>query len=203
MSARNTSQLHQIRIIGGRWRGRRITVSAGAGLRPTPDRVRETLFNWLAPHIRGARCLDLFAGTGALGIEALSRGAAEVCLVDVAHAATAHLQRTLATLDARAQVVNGDALALLSGGALGGNWDIVFVDPPYKLDCQLGVLEHLTALGVIAAGARVYVESASALDADAVAPAWELLRAKSAGQVRYHLLARKPPANLFTSRTGA
>ena len=195
MPTSNTSRTHQVRIIGGRWRGRRIAVPAGSELRPTPDRVRETLFNWLAPHIRGARCLDLFAGTGALGIEALSRGASEVCLVDSAYTATNHLKRTLATLDVNARVVTGDALELLRAGALGDNWDIVFVDPPYKLDCQLRALQLLAVPDVLAENARVYVESASALQAETVAPAWELLRAKSAGQVRYHLLACEQFAN--------
>ena len=195
MSTRNTSQPHQVRIIGGRWRGRGIAVPAASELRPTPDRVRETVFNWLAPRIRGARCLDLFAGSGALGIEALSRGAAEVCLVDSARTATSHLKRTLATLDANAPVVTGDALELLRTGTLGGNWDVVFVDPPYKLDCQLSVLEILALPGALAANARVYVESATAIEAKAVLPAWELLRAKTAGQVRYHLLARELSSN--------
>ena len=122
---------NRIRIIGGTHRGRRLAFPDAAGLRPTPDRVRETLFNWLMPHLPGARCLDLFAGSGALGLEAVSRGAREVVLVDANPAVVKSLQENLRLLGEteRARVIRSDALAFLRKET-DAPFDIVFLDPP-------------------------------------------------------------------------
>ena len=187
------------------------------GLRPTPDRVRETLFNWLMAPIRGARCVDLFAGTGALGFEALSRGAAHVTFVERHRAPRVQLAQSLELLECTdAQIARGDALSFLgdclhmaalpesqlsgSASAIAPSvapglssdafvpFDVVFIDPPFAEDLQAPTLELLTTPGLLSDGALVYVELATPLEDDALPAGYELLRAKSAGKVRYHLL---------------
>jgi 16S rRNA (guanine966-N2)-methyltransferase len=187
--ARNAGQAprSQLRIIGGRWRGRRIEFHAAPGLRPTPDRVRETLFNWLQPQLPGSRCLDLFCGSGALGIEALSRGAARVTLIDVSPAALAGVRRSLETLRAEgAELVAADGLVWI-GGAHERRYDIVFVDPPFGAGIAQRCLMLLAASGLLAAGARVYVECGAGEPAPELPAGWTLYREKSAGQVAYRL----------------
>ena len=181
-----------IRIIGGAWRGRRLPVAVAEGLRPTPDRVRETLFNWLAPRIEGARCLDLFAGTGALGLEALSRGAAHVQFVERDRQAIASLRAALDTLvaGARATLVQGDALALtLSPPAP----DIVFIDPPFAAELHGPALDRV--LAALPGHAQIYVEY-PAQDSDAIqallAERVAIRRAKRAGEVGYCLAQPRP-----------
>jgi 16S rRNA (guanine966-N2)-methyltransferase len=143
-----------VRIIGGNWRRHRIAIPAGVDLRPTPDRVRETVFNWLAPHLAGANCLDLFAGTGALAFEALSRGAAHAVLVESSARARAGLEATRDRLGANATIVGAAAESFLARPD-GSRFDVVFVDPPYA-DPVARVFALLPAwLGV---GARVYLE---------------------------------------------
>jgi 16S rRNA (guanine966-N2)-methyltransferase len=175
-----------IRIIGGRWRSRKLPVPEAVGLRPTPDRVRETLFNWLTPYLPGARCVDLFAGTGALCLEALSRGAGAVVMVEQSAAVAQGLRRNLATLGAQnAEVVCADALAFLAGAPR--VFDIVFLDPPFKSDLIARCAALLEPRGWVRAGSLVYVEAPRHLDALPVPPGWELLRSKRAGEVGYHL----------------
>ncbi len=143
-----------VRIVGGRWRGRRLAVAAGTDARPTPDRVRETLFNWLAPSVAGAQCLDLFAGTGALGLEALSRGAAGATFVEREAALVRAIKEHSTELAAEARVIHGDAMEFLSSPPE-RRFDVVFVDPPYSMD--LGqVLERLPVW--LEAEHLVYVE---------------------------------------------
>ena len=132
-----------VRIVGGRWRGRRLAIPPGTEVRPTPDRVRETLFNWLAPSLPGARCLDLFAGTGALGLEALSRGAAETTFVERDAVLVRALDERIGALAAQARVVHGDALEFLSSPPP-HRFDVVFMDPPYAMGLSR-VLEKLAA----------------------------------------------------------
>lgn len=181
-----------IRIVGGAWRGRRVSVPTGAGLRPSPDRVRETLFNWLAPRIEGARCLDLFAGTGALGLEALSRGAAHVRFVDSDRNAVAAIRAALDTFDAqaRASVEQADALTLRHDAPMP---DIVFIDPPFAQQLHGAALDTLG--GALAPHARIYLEypatQAPAIEA-LLAPRARLLRAKRAGRVGYCLAQPGP-----------
>jgi len=159
-------------------------------VRPTPDRVRETLFNWLAPVIAGARCLDLYAGSGALGLEALSRGAAQVVFVDRAPAVRRQLETSLATLQStRGEIVCMDAMRYLEGAP--APFDIVFVDPPYGSGLVPAAMARLVERGWLAAGASVYLEH-EAGTAPAVPAGWALFRSAAAGRVRYHL-ARPDP----------
>ena len=180
----------RLRIIGGRWRGRRLEVPESEGLRPTPDRVRETLFNWLQPYIAGAQCLDLFAGTGALCLEALSRGAARVVMVEKEPAVAEQLRRHVATLRAdHAEVVRADAVEFLQQAPQA--FDIIFLDPPFRSDLIARCAELVEVRGWIKPGGLVYIEAPSGIDAPPIPATWELIRSKSAGQVGYHL-ARKP-----------
>jgi 16S rRNA (guanine966-N2)-methyltransferase len=180
-----------LRIIGGGWRGRRVHFPDIPGLRPTPDRVRETLFNWLQQAVTDARCLDLFAGSGALGLEALSRGAREVVFVEHAAAAAATLQTALQTLGgaARARVIETDAARFLAGrdAELGAAFDIVFVDPPFGQGALLEFLPQLALRSWVRPGGLVYIECERRLGAPQLPAGWDLLRSKSAGEVGYHL----------------
>ena len=172
-----------LRIIGGDWRSRRLRVPDRPGLRPTPDRVRETLFNWLGQRLDGLACLDLFAGSGALGFEAASRGAARVTMVESDRAALAELERNRAALGAaQVAIVGGDARAFLAGGRAEA-YDVVFLDPPFRQNALPAVLGALPAR--LKAGARVYVESDAPLEAP---PPWVELRRGRAGQVSFQLL---------------
>lgn len=178
----------RIRIIGGRWRSRRLPVAASAGLRPTPDRVRETLFNWLAPWIEGARCVDLFAGTGALCLEALSRGAAEVVMVERGLEARRQLEANVAALGAEgARVVGLDALEYLAGRP--APVDIVFLDPPFAdAEGLIRACSERLARGWLCPGALIYVEAPRGLAPLPLPSAWEPLKHGTAGQVGHHLL---------------
>ena len=174
-----------IRIIAGEYRGRRIKVPSRPGLRPTPDRVRETLFNWLGQWLDGLACLDLFAGSGALGFEAASRGAARVVMVESDRTAYAALQATRQTLmentgASRVELVQGDALEYLKRQA--ERFDVVFLDPPFGQNALPAVLRHVEER--LKSGARVYIESA-----EPVAPGerWRELKRARAGQVSYQL----------------
>jgi 16S rRNA (guanine966-N2)-methyltransferase len=176
-----------VRIVGGAWRGRRVHFPDSPGLRPTPDRVRETLFNWLQHSIVDARCLDLFAGSGALGIEALSRGAREVVFVDEEPAVTHALETALGRLGggARATVVPATAARYLA--ALVAPFDGVFLDPPFGRGLLAQYVERLAAGRWLKDGGWVYLESERAAGAPAMPQGWELVRSKSAGEVGYHL----------------
>jgi 16S rRNA (guanine966-N2)-methyltransferase len=178
---------HRVRIIGGRWKRTPIEVFDSPGLRPTPDRVRETLFNWLGQHLDGLTCLDLFAGSGALGLEAASRGAREVTLVERCSEPCRLIEGLCRRLDARSvKVLEMDAQrALMHFGREGRRFDLVFLDPPFGE----GWIERLwTGLaGVLAPAARVYVEAERALQ---VPPSgYAIERSARAGQVHYHLLS--------------
>lgn len=181
----------RFRIIGGEWRSRRIAVPEAPGVRPTPDRVRETLFNWLAPVIAGARCLDLYAGSGALGLEALSRGAAQVVFVDRSPAVLRHLAATLATLRCeRGETLCIDAMSYIAGPAR--PFDVVFLDPPYREGLLAPALGRLIESGWLAPGASIYLEHEASAAPPPLPAGWRLFRSAAAGQVRYHL-ARPDP----------
>ncbi|HEY7885472.1 MAG TPA: 16S rRNA (guanine(966)-N(2))-methyltransferase RsmD [Cellvibrionaceae bacterium] len=151
-----------LRIIGGKWRGRKLAFVTIDGLRPTGDRIRETLFNWLAPDIVGARCLDMFAGSGALGIEALSRGAGWATLIDADKSAVASMRQHLKMLAAdNAHVLEGDGLRLAASDA---PWDLVFVDPPFAANLWQAAIDALNSTGMLAPEATVYVESGPEAD---------------------------------------
>lgn len=176
-----------IRIIGGEWRSRRLPVLSAEGLRPTPDRVRETLFNWLAPYIEGADCLDLFSGTGALCLEALSRGAARVVMVERQSAAVAQLRANLAYLGAPgAEVVTADALEYLAG--VPRPFDIVFLDPPFAIAPEMiRACSTRVAARWIKPGGLVYVEAPRTLKELPLPANWEPLKRNTAGQVAFSL----------------
>lgn len=179
----------QIRIIGGQWRGRKLPVPESTGLRPTTDRVRETLFNWLAPDIAEARCLDCFAGSGALGIEALSRYAGHVTLLELEPAVARQLSANLQTLRAsQGQVVQGNALQWLN--ADGQPYDIVFIDPPFRKDMLTQTLTLLETRGWLADEALIYIECEAEQGLPPVPAGWRLYREKVAGQVAYRLYHR-------------
>ncbi|WP_294945736.1 16S rRNA (guanine(966)-N(2))-methyltransferase RsmD [Sulfurivirga sp.] len=174
----------RIRIIGGQWARRQLPVIDAPGLRPTADRMRETLFNWLQFELPGARVLDLFAGTGALGLEALSRGAGEAVFVERNPKAARQLKTNLKMLGAAARVVQGDALRYLDGAPEA--FDVVFVDPPFAEALQERVVQRL-AQGWVAPGGWVYVEQPKKQPSPEVPESWRLHREKTAGEVRYLL----------------
>jgi 16S rRNA (guanine966-N2)-methyltransferase len=179
----------QLRIIGGSWRGRKLAFAPVPGLRPTPDRVRETLFNWLAPVIHGARCLDLFAGSGALGIEAASRGAAECVLVECETEAVRVLREQVGRLDARqVQVVDADALHWLSAAAR--PFDVVFLDPPFRAGLLPACIDLLEDRGWLAPQAWIYLETGHGA-CPGLPANWEIYRDKCAGRVDYRLVQRR------------
>ena len=175
----------EVRIIGGAWRGRKLPVVDAEGLRPTPDRIRETLFNWLAADCRGARVLDCFAGSGALGFEALSRGARELVLLERNRHAVDGLRTAAAKLEHPAvTIIAGDACA--SVARLDGRFDLVFIDPPYaEPHLRSRIVESLAGGDGLAAGARVYFEWP--IDEEFTLPCADLswYKRKSAGQVNY------------------
>jgi len=181
----------EVRIIAGEWRRRRITFPSLEGLRPTPDRVRETLFNWLGQDLAGWRCLDLFAGSGALGFEALSRGAARVVMVERDARACEALRANARVLggekgiDERWELRGGDALEFLrrQGAHSPGGYDLVLLDPPFDAGVPSGLLELLPPL--LAKHASVYVESGTGFEAPAP---WTVYRQARAGQVHFQLM---------------
>ena len=177
---------NRLRIIGGRWRSVPITFPPVDAVRPSPDRVRETLFNWLQTVIVEARCLDLFAGSGALGLEALSRGASLVEFVDSEPRIGRHLEATLEKLRAEGgQVHVADALRFLEGPRR--EFDIVFLDPPYASDLLQTVCDRL-ATGWLASDAYIYLECPADRSLPVLPAHWTIHRSKRAGQVGYHLL---------------
>lgn len=189
-AARSGAGANRLRIIGGEWRSRVVRFPDSAGLRPTPDRVRETVFNWLGQRLNGLACVDLFAGSGALGFEARSRGAARVTLVEHDRKVVEQLRRTAEVLGREGvDVVLADAMSWLRQPR--GPFDVAFIDPPYDSGLALTAMEALEAH--LRAGARVYVESRE----PSVAPSarWVLLRQGVAGAVHYALFEFQPAAS--------
>lgn len=177
----------ELRIIGGPWRGRRLPVPAQPGLRPTTDRIRETLFNWLAPLIDGCRCLDCFAGSGALGLEAASRGAAAVVMIERNAAVARQLARNATALGAeQVMLLNQDALRWLSE-APAAPFDVCFLDPPFQSGLLAPALAALAAREWLTDDALVYLEADRADAWPALPNSWEWYRQKEAGQVRFGL----------------
>ena len=179
-----------VRIIAGEWRGRRLKVPEIKDLRPTPDRVRETLFNWLAPYIQGARCLDLFAGSGVLGFEALSRGAACAVMVDSAPAVIGLLQEQLTQFKSD----KGEAYCAVIPQQLkhdGSVFDIVFLDPPYQSGLLLPTCRYLETQGLLAKDALIYLEASEVMTEKDLPDGWHIIKTKQAGQVAYHLVKRE------------
>jgi 16S rRNA (guanine966-N2)-methyltransferase len=178
----------QVRIIGGDWRGRKLEFPATAQqLRPTPGRIRETLFNWLAYDIAGAHCLDLYAGSGALGVEALSRGAAEVTFVESDLKTARLLEKNLLRLGSDSKVYTMDARRFVR--QVGGKWDIVFLDPPYRHGMLQQILKFLHEHDCLAKKALIYIESERELDEIKLPPDWHYLKQKKTGQIKYYLVS--------------
>jgi len=183
------SSAGQLRIVAGIWRSRLLQIADVPGLRPTPERIRETLFNWLAPSIHGAKCLDLCAGTGALGLEALSRGAGELVFVERSAIAFKTLKSNIALLGAaNADVLNLDAQQYL-GDPNPQRFDIVFLDPPFAADLYDELCRLLVEQRWLADDARIYIEMDKDQPELSLPPGWQVLKNKTAGKVRYMLAA--------------
>lgn len=181
----------QIRIVAGQWRGRMLKVVAHTELRPTPDRVRETLFNWLTGYVNGARCLDLFAGTGALGFEALSRGAKEVVFVDHHVPVIKALQNTAREFDAldRCHIVLDESIRWLKKIQHSEKpFNIIFLDPPFSSMLVKESLRLLVGSTLVQPETLIYAESSKLLVAENIPIQWELIKQKTASEVAYHLL---------------
>ncbi|HHA18380.1 MAG TPA: 16S rRNA (guanine(966)-N(2))-methyltransferase RsmD [Methylophaga sp.] len=191
MAKQNKSyQTGVIRIIAGRWRGRKLTVPDVSGLRPTPDRVRETVFNWLQPMIGDAHCLDLFAGSGALGFEAASRGANQVDMVEFNAKAVKQLQDNCELLNAEnCNVRQNTAQQFLTNNSI--QYDIVFIDPPYQADLWSEMGQLLVDNDSLAENAHIYIECPSKSDLPVLPEHWQLIKDKKAGEVRYCLFIHK------------
>ncbi len=185
----------RIRIIGGRWRGRQLTFPATPDLRPTGDRVRETLFNWLQPHLANGNCLDLFAGSGALGFEALSRGATALESVELNSAAAQALRANLAALGGHnCSITTADAVTWLMKTPPHNTFDIVFLDPPFASNLSHKVAHLLEDNGWLNANALIYIEApshrATGNPAEKLPDNWQLVKQKVAGDVDYRLYQR-------------
>ena len=196
MAASKFKGANQLRIIGGEWRGRKLHFPDAPDLRPTPDRVRETIFNWLMPVIHGASCLDLFAGSGALGLEALSRGAKFTTFVDnhikVIQAIQSHLD--LLNANEKAEVIQADSIKYLKKNA-GINdsvnkYDVVFLDPPYQSDFMLKAVPLLEENAWLTDNAILYLEIEKHKSLPELPANWQCLKEKTAGDVNYYLFQR-------------
>ncbi|MCB1616481.1 MAG: 16S rRNA (guanine(966)-N(2))-methyltransferase RsmD [Pseudomonadales bacterium] len=191
MNAKKPQQKSSVRIIAGRWRNSRIHFLPGDGLRPTGDRVRETLFNWLSPIIMQSRCLDLFAGSGILGMEALSRGASQIVFVEKSNQAANTLRSNLERIGAESyQLFNTDAESWLQRQHNGEQFDIVFLDPPFALDGLQHFCNRLEEKALLSEGAFVYAESPSHSRETVTPQNWRIFRQKTAGDVRFCLYQR-------------
>lgn len=185
---------NSLRIIGGQWRSRKLTFPDAEGLRPTADRVRETLFNWLQNTIQREDCLDLFAGSGACGIEALSRGARHVTFIDSSSPATNAIRDNLRLLQAQDHtVICDDSLRWLQGSTRRAGPDqygLVFIDPPFASNLMAASAAALEASNLLRADALIYLESAHEIAAATLPPAWQVLKSKRAGLVYFYLCQR-------------
>lgn len=177
----------QLRVIGGDWRGRKLSFPSRVSLRPTTDRVRETLFNWLAPRVEDAQCLDLFAGSGALGIEALSRGARRCDFVDTDQQAIDAIEQNLQSLGASEQATlrTCQADSMLAGDA---RWDIIFVDPPFEASLGNRLLNRLASSQCLQDDGLVYFETRRSAPEKIPEQRYEIYREKTAGDVCFRLL---------------
>ncbi|WP_257288021.1 16S rRNA (guanine(966)-N(2))-methyltransferase RsmD [Endozoicomonas sp. SESOKO2] len=179
----------ELRIIGGQWRSRKLPVANLPGLRPTSDRVRETLFNWLMPYVPGARVLDCFSGTGALALESLSRGAKEATLLEAAAEAASLLGKNLTTLQAKnARVIRTDSLKWLQQAA-DKAFDLIFLDPPFRQELLEETCRLLNSNGYIHNDSLIYIEVEKELSPLPVPSNWTVTKTKTAGQLSYYLLS--------------
>lgn len=179
----------ELRIVGGKWRGRKIQFPCIPGLRPTPDRVRETLFNWLSPVIMHARCLDLFAGSGALGVEALSRGASEVIFIDESLTVVQALLNNLSKLSAENALAHQKVFSTHLHLDV-SPFDIIFLDPPFHQGLLASSCNWLETQGLVKSTSLIYLETELSPSELLLPPFWEILRQKKAGKVFYYLAHR-------------
>lgn len=199
MQKSKTARPNQVRIIGGLYRSRKLAFPTLPGLRPTGDRIRETLFNWLAPYIVGSRCLDLFAGSGALGIEALSRGALQVTFIDASTEACEALRNNLNLLDpdllvsGKARIICTSSLLWLERGRkeADARFNIIFLDPPFDENLHISCCNLLDSGDVLAAGSQIYIEASRANHPGSIPVNWLLEKTRTAGNVCYQLFQRK------------
>lgn len=185
----------QIRIVGGEFRSRRLRFPAVRDLRPTPDAIRETLFNWLRQEIENSICLDLFAGSGALGIEALSRGAAAVTLVEANRSAARQLRDNIELIGAgqRARVLANSAARFLRDCT--DRYDIVFMDPPYEGDLLKSSIDLLCSRNLLAENALLYIETRTHNPPLPIPPSWHIIRSTDCGLVQAYLIQTNPLAS--------
>ena len=187
-----TNKSSQLRIIAGLWRGRKITFIDQQDLRPTPDRVRETVFNWLQSDVPNAVCLDLFAGSGALGFESASRGASQVVLVDNSSQACKQIQENINHLQSEViRVIMSDSVRFLEENTT--KYDLVFLDPPYKSDVLAQIIMSLEQKKCLSEHAKIYLEQDVKQDVPKLPENWRVLKNKTAGQVSYYLIDRTEP----------
>jgi 16S rRNA (guanine966-N2)-methyltransferase len=175
-----------LRIIGGQWRGRKLAFASVEGLRPTGDRIRETLFNWLMPDLPGAHCLDAFSGSGALGLEALSRGAESAVLIEMNKNAAHQIQENLSTLDCTQAKVEQCSCLLWLDQEPTKPFDVVFLDPPFQQNLWPETIALLERRGWLNKGAAIYIETPKSLVLE-IPQSWDLHREKHAGDVSYRL----------------
>lgn len=176
-----------VRIIGGKWRGRKVKIANCEALRPTPDRVRETLFNWLAPYVVDSHCLDLFAGTGVLGFEALSRGARKVTFIEQSTIIIDQLLQSAHELNVVDQTLILPGLFPNKLPQLNEQFDIVFIDPPYHQELVVPSCFYLADQGLLSPHAHLFLEAERAITQTELPPNWQLIKQKKAGVVFYHL----------------
>lgn len=183
-----------VRIIAGKWRGRKLTVKNLEGLRPTTDRVKETVFNWLAPSLHQAKCLDVFAGSGSLGLEALSRNAGHVTFLELDKIAATQIKQHISMLEIdNATLYNIDSLLHLSRPLPPQQqpFELVFIDPPFRKELVNDVIHHLEHNGWLAENALVYIEAEKEFNTLEIPLNWKILKEKHAGQVSFRLYQRE------------
>ncbi len=185
---KETSRPGRLRIVAGNWRSRLLEIADVPGLRPTPERIRETLFNWLTTKVHGAHCLDLFAGTGALGLEALSRGARSAVFVENSASAAETLQANISALGAEGALVRQADASDFLGSEIAEPFDIVFLDPPFAAGVVADWCRLLDDRRLLARDARVYIEQDRAHSEPELPRSWQVLKNKTAGNVRYMLV---------------
>lgn len=185
---------NSIRIIGGEWRSRRLPVIEQAHCRPTPNRIRETLFNWLSPYIIGARCLDCFAGSGGLSFEALSRGASYACMIEKAPAVCKQLQQNIALFECtpRSRILCS-AVQDIGVASMENEepFSIIFLDPPFGQNLLPPTFNWLLDRNLMTENALIYIESESLILENALPENWDIIKAKKSGQVAYQLIQVK------------
>ena len=194
MSNKNT--LSKIKIIGGKWKGTNLTFYDEPELRPTGNRIRETLFNWLQPNIQGSICLDLFAGSGCLGLEALSRGASKCVMIEKNKRVINHLAKNIEKLGSSTELIHDDALNYLSSEEPNKTFDIVFLDPPFDSTIYESTMRALELNHWLSHNALIYIEARSDSSIFQSPDNWSLFREQVAGNVRYMLYSRREKKNI-------